>query len=119
MLVAETAKPVRFAAVVAHTRPAGSYAAWARDKVQWHGPVRLLRVVAVHVDFQGRGLGHESMEKALDDITDREDGKEVLVISLVHEGNKRSQAMITSQHFELAPFPLDGDPEMQVWFGNF
>ncbi|MFD0074028.1 GNAT family N-acetyltransferase [Streptomyces sp. NPDC127166] len=119
MLVAETAEPVRFAAVAAHTRPTGTYTAWAKDKMQWHGPVRLLRVVAVHVDFQGCGLGHESMENALDDITDREDGEEVLVISLVHESNKRSQAMITSQYFELAPFPLDGNPEMQVWFGNF
>ncbi|MFJ6717485.1 GNAT family N-acetyltransferase [Streptomyces sp. NPDC091259] len=119
MLVAETAEPARFVAVVAHSRPNSGYAAWAREKVRWQGPVRLLRVVAVDLDFQGHGLGHESVENALDDMAHREGSEEVLVLTLVHERNKRSQAMIASQHFELAPFPLDGDPEMQMWFGNF
>ncbi|MFE5626894.1 GNAT family N-acetyltransferase [Streptomyces virginiae] len=118
MLVAEAEDPLRLAAVAAHSRPTSNSASWAREKVKWQGAVRLLRVVAVDLGFQGRGLGHEAMEKALDDITDREGRSEVLVIAHVHERNKRSQAMIASHYFELTPFPVVDDPEMQMWFGN-
>ncbi|MER6732570.1 GNAT family N-acetyltransferase [Streptomyces puniciscabiei] len=103
---------------MAHSRPTASYLTWAKGVVRWDGPVRLLRTVAVALDVQGQGLGHQAMETALDDIEDREGGERTLIVTLIHERNTRSQALVASHYFELAPLPCDTDPEMQYWFGD-
>lgn len=116
VLIAEVVQPGRIAALAAHSRPDQAYQDWVRNKIEWEGPVRLLRVVAVDLDRQGQGLGHAAMESALDDIEEREGGERTLVLALIHERNKRSQSMATSHYLALAPFPCEADPEMQYWF---
>ncbi|MFF7166324.1 GNAT family N-acetyltransferase [Streptomyces sp. NPDC008086] len=118
VLVADSAEPACLAAVAAHARCDTAYMAWVREQVQWDGPVRILRAVAVDVRYQGQGLGRVAMEHALDDIIDREHEEATLVLALIHEGNERSQRMAASLDFELAPFPCEDEPAMNFWFGD-
>ncbi|MER6883309.1 GNAT family N-acetyltransferase [Streptomyces althioticus] len=116
VLVAEEVPSGRFGAVTAHSRPDSTYVAWVQERMGWKGPVRLLRVIAVALGHQGRGLGHEAMNRAFDDIDEREHGEQTLVLALIHERNERSQKMALSNQLELAPFPCSDDPGMQFWF---
>lgn len=118
VLVADGVEPSCLAAVAAHARCDATYAAWAREQVLWEGPVRILRAVAVDLRHQGKGLGREAMERALDDIVDREAEESTLVLALIHERNERSQRMAGSLDFELAPFPCEGAPGMHFWFAD-
>ncbi|MFG3079542.1 GNAT family N-acetyltransferase [Streptomyces parvulus] len=116
--MAEAASSGRFGAVVAHSRTDGTYVTWVHERMGWEGPVRLLRVIAVALDHQGRGLGHEAMDTAFDDIDERESGDQTLVLALIHERNERSQMMALKHQLELAPFPCPEAPGMQYWFAT-
>ncbi|MGQ5591961.1 GNAT family N-acetyltransferase [Streptomyces sp. ESR1.13] len=118
VLVAEVTPSERFGAVVAHSRPDDTYVTWVHERMGWEGPVRLLRVIAVAKDHQGRGLGHEAMDTAFDDIDERESGDQTFVLALIHERNERSQMMALKHQLELAPFPCPGAPGMQYWFAT-
>ncbi|MFI1811335.1 GNAT family N-acetyltransferase [Streptomyces sp. NPDC020422] len=115
VLVAEDVD-TNFGAVVAHARCEASYRAWIEEQAGWSGPLRLLRVVAVATTYQGTGLGRRALERALDDVVDRESDQEVLVLAVIDDRNKRSEGMVKAQGFDQAPFPCQNASTMRYWF---